>query len=77
VSATLSPQQTRAVQLLATGADRARIASELHIATVTLDAYLKNARVRLGAANTLHLVTLAIAAGIIPADTAAGTQVKP
>lgn len=67
-------KQVQILTHLARGNDRARTAREVGLAVVTLDDYLRRLRGRLGARSTTHLITLAIAAGIIPGDVAKGSE---
>lgn len=59
----LSRRENDAISALARGLNRAQASEYLSISEHTLRVYLESARVKLGAANTLHAVARAIAGG--------------
>lgn len=61
----LSPRETDALSLLATGKSRAQTAERLKISEHTLRAYIESARFKLGALNTTHAVASALSRGLI------------
>lgn len=61
----LSPRETDALTLLATGMNRAQAADYLKISEHTLRVYIESARFKLGAANTTHAVANALSRGLI------------
>ncbi|WP_113911049.1 helix-turn-helix transcriptional regulator [Roseovarius dicentrarchi] len=64
-AAPLSPREVDALSLLALGYSRAQVAKTLTISEHTLRAYIETARHKLGAANTVNAVALALARGAI------------
>lgn len=62
---TLSPRETDALTLLATGLNRAQAADHLSISEHTLRVYVESARYKLGATNTTHAVVRALSLGLI------------
>jgi DNA-binding CsgD family transcriptional regulator len=61
----LSPREQEALTLLALGYSRAQIAQTLSISEHTLRVYVESARFKLGALNTTHAVSVAIAQVLI------------
>ncbi|MEO0862841.1 MAG: autoinducer binding domain-containing protein [Pseudomonadota bacterium] len=61
----LSPRETDALTLLASGASRAQAAEKLKISEHTLRVYIESARFKLGAMNTTHAVANALSRGLI------------
>lgn len=61
----LSPRETDALTLLATGLSRAKVAERLKISEHTLRVYVESARFKLGALNTTHAVANALSRGLI------------
>lgn len=61
----LSPRELDALTLIGMGNSRAQSAENLSISEHTLRVYLESARFKLGAANTVHAVALAMARGKI------------
>lgn len=61
----LSPRERDVLTLLGSGQSRARAADLLSISEHTLRVYLESARFKLGAANTVHAVALAMSRGKI------------
>lgn len=61
----LSPRELDVLTLLGSGQSRARAADRLSISEHTLRVYLESARFKLGAANTVHAVALAMSRGKI------------
>lgn len=61
----LSPRETDALTLLASGRSRAQTAEILKISEHTLRVYIEGARHKLGAFNTTHAVANALARGLI------------
>lgn len=61
----LSPRESDALTLLATGASRAQAAERLAISEHTLRVYIESARAKLGAMNTTHAVAHALSHGLI------------
>lgn len=66
-SRALSPREIEAMTLLATGQNRAQVASALSISEHTLRVYIESARFKLGAMNTTHAVARALSRGLIVA----------
>lgn len=66
----LSGEQVQVLSLLARGADFPQIAKQHGIPVEQGRRHLRDAMTTLGAANATHAVTLAIAAGHLPADVA-------
>ena len=56
----LSPREKEVLTWIATGRTRAEIAERLGIALPTVDVHLRNARTKLGTANTLHTAVVAL-----------------
>jgi DNA-binding CsgD family transcriptional regulator len=71
----LTEQHIRILTHLAAGDDRRHTAAALGIAEVTIDGHLKRIRARMGAVSTVHAVALAVATGVVPAETIAATAV--
>lgn len=71
----VTPAQARVLAEVARGGSHADVAARLHLTESTVTHTMCNARVRVGATSSVHLLALAIAAGDIPADVAAGTAV--
>ncbi|WP_327066772.1 LuxR C-terminal-related transcriptional regulator [Kitasatospora sp. NBC_01302] len=65
------------LSLLARGADFPQIAKRHGLPVATARAHLRDAMTTLGAANATHAVTLAIAAGHLPADVANPQEQEP
>lgn len=63
----LSPREVEALTLLAAGHNRAQVADRLSISEHTLRVYIESARLKLGAANTIHAVARALSRGLIAA----------
>jgi DNA-binding CsgD family transcriptional regulator len=61
----LSPRETDALTLLATGMSRAQAAEQLKISEHTLRVYIESARFKLAAMNTTHAVARALASGLL------------
>ncbi|MEM8848723.1 MAG: autoinducer binding domain-containing protein [Pseudomonadota bacterium] len=61
----LSPRETDALTLLASGASRAQAAERLKISEHTLRVYIESSRHKLGAMNTTHAVANALSRGLI------------
>ncbi|PWE31138.1 LuxR family transcriptional regulator [Maritimibacter sp. 55A14] len=61
----LSPREADTLTLLALGLNRAQAAERLSISEHTLRVYLDSARFKLGAANTVQTVALALSRGLI------------
>jgi DNA-binding CsgD family transcriptional regulator len=61
----LSPREKEALSELSSGYSRAAVAGKLQITENTLRAYIDSARIKLGAENVTHAVSLAIASGSI------------
>ncbi|TDL81917.1 LuxR family transcriptional regulator [Palleronia sediminis] len=61
----LSPRETDALSLVASGMSRSAAARYLEISEHTLRVYIESARNKLGATNTTHAVARAIAKGLI------------
>jgi DNA-binding CsgD family transcriptional regulator len=61
----LSPRERDALTLLGSGMNRARIAEKLMISEHTLRVYIESARTKLGAANTVQAVAMALTKGLI------------
>lgn len=61
----LSPREVDALTFLAMGYGRGQVAEMLRISEHTLRAYIESARFKLGAQNTIHAVTKAMADGRI------------
>ena len=61
----LSPRETESLTLLAIGYSRAQVAQTMQISEHTLRAYIESARLKLGAANTIHAIASALTQGVI------------
>ena len=61
----LSPRETDALTLLASGRTRAQAADYLGISENTLRVYIESARFKLNATNTIHAVANAMSRGLI------------
>lgn len=61
----LSGREVDVLTYLAMGYSRGQVAQTLQISEHTLRAYIENARVKLGASNTIHAVARAVAEGLI------------
>ncbi|WP_245866630.1 helix-turn-helix transcriptional regulator [Oceaniglobus roseus] len=61
----LSPREAEALTLLAAGQSRAQAAETMSISEHTLRVYIESARLKLGAANTVHAVALALTQGLL------------
>lgn len=61
----LSPRETESLTLLAIGYSRAQVAQTMQISEHTLRAYIESARLKLGAANTIHAIAAALTQGVI------------
>jgi len=61
----LSQRECEVIRLCAWGATTADIATDLHIAQITVKTHLNNIRGKLHARNSTHAVTLAILYGFI------------
>lgn len=62
---TLTPSQTRMLQLLADGRTYYQIAEQLWLAQPTVNTTIRNARIRLGAATTAEALAIARQHGLI------------
>jgi DNA-binding CsgD family transcriptional regulator len=65
--------QARILAEIARGGSHADVAARLHLTETTVAHTMADARKRVGATSSVHLLALAIAAGDIPADVATGT----
>lgn len=61
----LSPRELDTLTFLAMGYSRSQVAEMLAISEYTLRAYIENARLKLGATNTIHAVARALGEGMI------------
>jgi len=61
----LTPAETTMMQLMAEGNTPAEAAEIVNRSIGTINTHLKNIRIKFGATNTLHAVTICIAQGII------------
>lgn len=61
----LSPREIEIMKLVAEGRSYKKIAYTLEIALPTVKLHVSNARIKLGAFNTPHAVTLAVTSGIL------------
>ena len=61
----LSPREVDVMTMLAMGLNRAQASESLDISEHTLRAYVESARLKLGAANTVHAVARAVAGGFV------------
>jgi DNA-binding CsgD family transcriptional regulator len=61
----LSPREVDVCTLLAMGYSRAQAAETLAISEHTLRVYIESARFKLGAANTLHAIAMALSRGLV------------
>jgi DNA-binding NarL/FixJ family response regulator len=64
----LSPREMEVLRLIATGASSEAIADLLHLSVKTVRNIHYAVKAKIGADNDAHLVLLALAAGIIPAE---------
>lgn len=67
--------QARILTEVARGGSHADVAARLHLTETTVAHTMADARKRVGATSSVHLLAIAIAAGDIPADVAKGTAV--
>lgn len=72
----ITPAQTRVLTAIAQGGTQATVAGHLHLAESTVRNILLDARKRVGATTTTHLLALVIAEGDLPRDVADGTAVR-
>ena len=61
----LSPRESDALTLLAVGMNRGQAADSLGISEHTLRVYIENARMKIGATNTVHAVARAMSLGLL------------
>lgn len=61
----LSPREADALALLATGMNRSQAADFLGISEHTLRVYIENARLKLGANNTVHAIAKGMSMGLV------------
>jgi len=64
----LEPRHVKALELYALGLTRAEIGSQMNYSEITVKTYLRQARVILGARNSVHAVVICIARGILAVD---------
>lgn len=70
----LAPAERDVVQLLAAGCDTAEIGERLGRGYQTVKTQLARAMTRLGARNSIHLVALSLAHGLIPTEAYLGAD---
>jgi DNA-binding CsgD family transcriptional regulator len=66
--AELTPREKEVLALLAQGKSTRQVAAALGITKRTVDAHVQSALIKTGAANWVHAIALAIAAGLIKLD---------
>lgn len=67
IDASLSGRETQIIDLIAAGLSAKEIAKQIEIAPRTVERHIENARLKMRARNRPHLVTRAIASGLIGA----------
>jgi DNA-binding CsgD family transcriptional regulator len=66
----VSPSEVNVLLEIAKGGTKEEVAARMFLSVHTVKTHVRRATARMGATNTAHLIALAIAKGVIPADAA-------